>query len=124
MAAEVKPNVFARFGNDLHSGARSYPFIGKRRLWLLLAVLLMVVSVVIPLVSGGFNLGIDFRGGSEFVVSRTTHTEVSEGENAVKEHAPSASDVRVTNIAPGTIRAQMSKLSDNETLSVKKMLMV
>ena len=25
MAAEVKPNVFARFGNDLHSGARSYP---------------------------------------------------------------------------------------------------
>ena len=41
MAAEVKPNVFARFGNDLHSGARSYPFIGKRRLWLLLAVLLM-----------------------------------------------------------------------------------
>ena len=122
MAAEVKPNVFARFGNDLHSGARSYPFIGKRRLWLLLAVLLMVVSVAIPLVSGGFNLGIDFRGGSEFVVSRTTHTEVSEGENAVKEHAPSASDVRVTNIAPGTIRAQMSKLSDNETLSVKKAL--
>ena len=41
MATEVKPNVFARFGNDLHSGARSYPFIGKRRLWLLLAVLLM-----------------------------------------------------------------------------------
>ena len=122
MAAEVKPNVFARFGNDLHSGARSYPFIGKRRLWLLLAVLLMAVSVAIPLVSGGFNLGIDFRGGSEFVVSRTTHTEVSEGENAVKEHAPSASDVRVTNIAPGTIRAQMSKLSDNETLSVKKAL--
>ena len=58
---------FARFGNDLHSGARSYPFIGKRRLWLLLAVLLMAVSVAIPLVSGGFNLGIDFRGGSEFV---------------------------------------------------------
>ena len=27
---EVKPNVFARFGNDLHSGKRSYPFIGKR----------------------------------------------------------------------------------------------
>ena len=50
MAAEVKPNVFARFGNDLHSGARSYPFIGKRRLWLLLAVLLMAVSVAIPLV--------------------------------------------------------------------------
>ena len=30
MAAEVKPNVFARFGNDLHSGA-GLIFIGKRR---------------------------------------------------------------------------------------------
>ncbi len=35
MATDVKPNAFARFGNDLHSGARSYPFVGKRRLWLL-----------------------------------------------------------------------------------------
>ena len=34
MATDVKPNAFARFGNDLHSGARSYPFVGKRRLWL------------------------------------------------------------------------------------------
>ncbi len=34
---EVKPNVFARFGNDLHSGKRSYPFIGKRKLWLMIA---------------------------------------------------------------------------------------
>ena len=43
MATDVKPNAFARFGNDLHSGARSYPFVGKRRLWLLLATVLMAV---------------------------------------------------------------------------------
>jgi len=122
MAAEVKPNVFARFGNDLHSGARSYPFIGKRRLWLLLAVLLMAVSVAIPLVSGGFNLGIDFRGGSEFVVSKTAHVDTATGERIIHEKAKDASDVRVTNIAPGTIRAQMSKLSDDETLQVKAAL--
>ena len=114
MATDVKPNAFARFGNDLHSGARSYPFVGKRRLWLLLAAVLMAVSVLIPSVSGGFNLGIDFRGGSEFVVSKTARV--------IHEKAKDASDVRVTNIAPGTIRAQMSKLSDDETLQVKAAL--
>ena len=122
MATDVKPNAFARFGNDLHSGARSYPFVGKRRLWLALAALLMAVSVLIPAVGGGFNLGIDFRGGSEFVVSKTAHVDVATGERVIHEKAKDASAVHVTNIAPGTIRAQMSKLSDNETLQVKKAL--
>lgn len=122
MATDVKPNAFARFGNDLHSGARSYPFVGKRRLWLLLAAVLMAVSVLIPAVGGGFNLGIDFRGGSEFVVSKTAHVDTATGERIIHEKAEDASDVRVTNIAPGTIRAQMSKLSDDETLQVKAAL--
>lgn len=122
MATDVKPNAFARFGNDLHSGARSYPFVGKRRLWLLLATVLMAVSVLIPAVGGGFNLGIDFRGGSEFVVSKTAHVDTATGERIINEKAKDASDVRVTNIAPGTIRAQMSKLSDDETLQVKAAL--
>ena len=122
MATDVKPNAFARFGNDLHSGARSYPFVGKRRLWLLLAGVLMAVSVLIPAVGGGFNLGIDFRGGSEFVVSKTAHVDTATGERIIHEKAKDASDVRVTNIAPGTIRAQMSKLSDDETLQVKAAL--
>lgn len=122
MATDVKPNAFARFGNDLHSGARSYPFVGKRRLWLALAALLMAVSVLIPTVGGGFNLGIDFRGGSEFVVSKTAHVDVATGERVIHEKAKDASEVHVTNIAPSTIRAQMSKLSDDETLQVKKAL--
>ena len=122
MATDVKPNAFARFGNDLHSGARSYPFVGKRRLWLLLAAVLMAVSVLIPAAGGGFNLGIDFRGGSEFVVSKTAHVDTATGERIIHEKAKDASDVRVTNIAPGTIRAQMSKLSDDETLQVKAAL--
>lgn len=122
MATDVKPNAFARFGNDLHSGARSYPFVGKRRLWLLLATVLMAVSVLIPAVGGGFNLGIDFRGGSEFVVSKTAHVDTATGERIIHEKAKDASDVRVTNIAPGTIRVQMSKLSDDETLQVKAAL--
>lgn len=118
----AKANALARFGNDLHSGARSYPFIGKRKLWLGIALLLMVLSVLVPVVKGGFNLGIEFRGGSEFTVSATSNTDITVGQNAIAENAPSATDVRVTNIADNTIRAQMSQLTDDETLAVKSAL--
>lgn len=115
-------NVLAQFGNDLHSGKRSYAFVGKRKLWLGLAVALILVSALIPVVKGGFNLGIEFRGGSEFTVSATSNTDISLGQQAIAENAPGADDVRVTNIADNTVRAQMSQLSDDETLAVKSAL--
>lgn len=111
-------NRLARFGNDLHSGRKSYPFVEKRRLWLSLTVALVVLSLLIPVVKGGFNLGIDFTGGSEFTVSGIENTDVQTGEQAVAESSD-ASGVTVTNIAPGTVRVQTEQLDDDQTLAVK-----
>lgn len=115
-------NTLSRFGNDLHSGKRSYPFVGKRRVWLLFASLLVILSILVPVLKGGFNLGIDFRGGSEFTVSSVEKTDAAVGQNIIAKKAPEASDARVTNIAPGTIRAQMSTLTDDQTIAVKQAL--
>ncbi|WP_313814889.1 protein translocase subunit SecF [Glutamicibacter sp.] len=114
-------NKLAQWGNELYTGKRSYPFTGKHRLWFAIAGVLVVLSILVPVVKGGFNLGIDFRGGSEFVVSNTTHTDTSSGEDAVKEVAPDA-HVTVTNIAPGTMRIQTERLSDDQTLAIAKSL--
>ncbi len=118
----ASPGPLARFGNDLHSGKRSYRFISLRILWLLLALILIGLSVYIPIAKGGFNLGIDFRGGSEFTVSQVSNPDISLGQKAITDKAAEASDVRVTNIAANTVRAQMSQLSDDETLAVKEAL--
>jgi preprotein translocase subunit SecF len=114
----MKGSSFADFGNELYSGKRSYPFVAKRNLWFLIAGLAVLLSLIIPVVKGGFNLGIDFRGGSEFTVSDTGNTEVAAGERAVTEVVPEAVP-RVTNIAPETMRIQTERLSDDETLSVR-----
>lgn len=58
-----------KFGNDLYTGARSFDFVGKRRLWYGIAALFVLVSVVVPIARGGFVFGIEFRGGSEFQVA-------------------------------------------------------
>ncbi|MHA7277138.1 protein translocase subunit SecF [Arthrobacter sp. HLT1-21] len=112
---------FAKFGNDLYSGKRSYPFVGKRKLWFTIAAVAVLVSILIPVVKGGFNLGIDFRGGSEFTVSSVENTDVALGERAVTDVVADAVP-SVTNIAPQTMRIQTERLSDDETLSVRDSL--
>jgi preprotein translocase subunit SecF len=107
----------ATWGNELYTGKRSYPFVAHRRIWFLLAAALIALSVVVPVVKGGFNLGIEFTGGSEFTVSGVQTTDVAVGEEAVvavvADHEPT-----VTNIAPNTMRIQTERMSDDETLEV------
>ncbi|MFR0637840.1 protein translocase subunit SecF [Arthrobacter sp. LS16] len=112
-------NKLVTWGNELYTGKRSYPFTSKHRLWFSIAAVLVVLSILLPVVKGGFNLGIDFRGGSEFTVSNTTHTEQGIGEEAVKAVARQA-EATVTNIAPGTMRIQTERLSDDQTLAIAK----
>ncbi|TDK23991.1 protein translocase subunit SecF [Arthrobacter crusticola] len=114
----MKRSSFADFGNELYSGKRSYPFVAKRNLWFIIAAAAVLLSLIIPVVKGGFNLGIDFRGGSEFTVSDTANTDIAVGEKAVTAVVPEAVP-RVTNIAAETIRVQTERLSDDQTLSVR-----
>jgi len=114
------PNL-ATWGNELYTGKRSYQFIGRRRLWFSIAGLLVLLSLIVPIAKGGFNLGIEFRGGSEFTVSAVADTAVGPGEAAVLSAAPDHHP-RVTNIAPNTMRVQTDKLSDDQTLQVAEAL--
>ncbi len=109
---------FAEFGNELYSGKRSYEFVGSKKLWFLIASVLVAFSILLPVVKGGFNLGIEFRGGSEFTVSNVATTDASLGEKAVQDVVP-GSIPRVANVAGNTMRIQTDKLTDDETLRIK-----
>ncbi|GAA1862959.1 protein translocase subunit SecF [Paeniglutamicibacter psychrophenolicus] len=111
----------ATWGNELYTGKRSYPFTGKRKLWLSISAVLVLLAILVPVVKGGFNLGIEFRGGSEFTISKVEHVDVPTGEKAVVAIAPDHHP-RVTNIAPNTMRVQTDKLTDDQTLSVAEAL--
>lgn len=112
---------FAQLGSNLYTGKTSVPFIPKKKLWLSISAVLVLIALLIPVLTGGFKMGIDFRGGSEFTVSDTKNTDINVGEKAVSQHS-GAKQTEVTKIAAGTIRVQTDQLNDNETLSVKKAL--
>lgn len=111
---------FSKAGNQLYTGERSFPFIQRSNLWFMVAALLMVAAVAVPFFRGGFNLGIEFTGGSEFTISQTQDTDISIGENLVSEI--SGQTAAVTNIAPGTVRVQTEELDDEQTLEVAQAL--
>ena len=107
----------ATWGNELYAGKKSYPFVQKWKTWFVVALILLVVAGGITALRGGFNLGIEFRGGSEFTVSAVDNTDPSIGEQAVTEVLPEV-EATATNIAPGTVRVQTAELSDEQTLQV------
>lgn len=109
---------FATFGNELYTGERSYEFIGKRKLWFSIAGIAVLLSILVPLLGGGFNFGIEFRGGSQFTISQVKQTDVTIGEQAVSAAVPGTVAV-VTNIAGDTMQVQTDRLSDDQTLKVK-----
>jgi preprotein translocase subunit SecF len=110
---------FATFGNELYTGKRSYDFVGSKRIWFLIAAVAVALSILLPIAKGGFNLGIEFRGGSEFTVSNVKDTDPGLGEKAVQD-VVSGSQPRVANVAGNTMRIQTDKLSDDETLKIKE----
>lgn len=111
----------AQWGNRLYTGKTSYPFVRRWKLWFSLAAILLVIAGGLTLARGGFNLGIDFRGGSEFTVSAVESTDVAPGEQAVAD-AVTGAEATVTNIAPGTMRIQTDRLDDDQTLTVAENL--
>lgn len=107
----------ATWGNELYAGKKSYPFVQKWKTWFVVALILLIVAGGITALRGGFNLGIEFRGGSEFTVSAVENTDPTIGEQAVSEVLPDV-EATATNIAPGTVRVQTAELSDDQTLQV------
>lgn len=114
---------FSDFGNALYSGERSVDFVGRRKLWYSIAAVFLIISVVIPVAKGGFNIGIEFRGGVEYRVPGVTESQASIAKDAVAAVAPGEAPV-ITTIGGDTLRIQTAVLSDKESKEIYDALLV
>src|SRR5512133_416115 len=113
----------AQWGNDLYTGRRSYNIVGHRRRWFMIAAAIVLASVLLLLVRE-LNLGIAFRGGSEFTVPGVTTTSQTPAFDAVATiEGAEPPRVSVVGQSPTTsIRVQTSQLTDTETADLKNAL--
>jgi preprotein translocase subunit SecF len=118
---------FAKFGNDLYTGARSFNFVGRRNIWYAIAAAMILASVIIPIARGGFVFGIEFRGGSEFQVTEVAAVaddpigQQDLATAAVNGTVPSAAP-HVTTVGDDGIRVQTDQLSPEESDEVRAAL--
>jgi preprotein translocase subunit SecF len=112
---------FSDLGNDLYNGKRSFDFVGKRKIFYIVALVMIALAVILPAARGGFNFGIEFRGGSEFRVSGISQTSDQVAISAVQSVIPEA-DPEVTKVGSDGIRIQTDKLTDTESEDVRQAL--
>ena len=111
---------FFAWGNRLHNGETSIPFVGKAKLWLTISGALVLLSLLLPLIAG-FNLGIAFRGGSEFQIDHVTNTSASKGEDVVNGVVAEA-EPRLTPTSDTAVRIETNQLSDDQMQEVRNAL--
>ena len=72
---------FNEVGNRLYTGETSVDFVGKRKFWYVVSLLIIAVAAF-GLFGRGLNLGIEFKGGAKFNVPSTISVE--DARNIVK----------------------------------------
>jgi len=120
---------FAKFGNDLYTGARSINFVGRRKIWYAIAAVFVIVSVIVPIARGGFVLGIEFRGGSEFQVAGIADLDQDDARAQAQDTARDAvltvvaeGSPRVSIVGTDSVRVQTEQLEPAESNEVRTAL--
>ncbi len=109
---------FSDFGNALYTGDHSFNIVGRRKVWYVIAALLVTLAVVLPIARGGFNFGIEFRGGSEFRISGVSSSSQQLAVDAVRSVEPDLAPL-VSNVGADAIRVQTEQLTDLQSEEVR-----
>jgi len=109
---------FRDLGNDLYSGRVSIDIVGRRKLWYAIAIVLVIIAIVAPVARGGFNFGIEFRGGSEFRIDGVGETSQQVARDAVQS-VDSETQPIVTSVGVDSVRIQTEQLDDVTTEEVR-----
>ena len=109
---------FSDFGNNLYSGKRSINFVGRRKYFYAIAAVMVILAIVLPTLRGGFNFGIEFRGGSEFRVAGAADTSQQLAIDAVQS-IEKGSNPHVSNVGTNSIRVQTEQLTDVKSEEVR-----
>lgn len=120
---------FSKFGNDLYTGDVSINFIGRRKVWYALAAVLLAVSIFVPALRGGYVLGIEFTGGSQFQIDSVEALSDSdssvEAQNLASDTVVSIvgdAEPKVTVIGTSSLRVQTEQLETEESNAVRDAL--
>ncbi|MFC5803797.1 protein translocase subunit SecF [Streptomyces formicae] len=105
-------------GARLYRGEVGYDFIGKRKIWYGISILITITAIV-GLAVRGLNMGIEFKGGAVFTTPKTT-VSVTQAQEYAQE--ASGHPAIVQKLGDGTMRIQVSDLDTTAANKVGQQL--
>lgn len=105
-------------GNDLYAGKTSFPFVGKRRTWFIIAAILVIGAALVPLFRP-IQFSIEFTGGSQFTVNDVATPDQAVATEAVQSVIPGAT-TKVTTIGTDAVRVQTDQITEPEKSAAVK----
>jgi preprotein translocase subunit SecF len=102
-------STLSGIGGRLYRGETSIDFIGKRRRWYALSGLVIIISAIV-LGTQGLHLGIEFKGGAEFSITKADAT-VEDGRAAIAKAGVTGESV-VQKVGNDRIRIQTGALDN------------
>ncbi|GAA2593245.1 protein translocase subunit SecF [Streptomyces axinellae] len=111
----------SRLGNlgaRLYRGEVGYDFIGHRKLWYGVSILITITAIV-GLVVRGLNMGIEFEGGAVFTTPKTTASVEQTVHSAEKISGHTAI---VQELGDGGMRVQIAGVDTKTSSAVKEQL--
>jgi len=107
-------------GTRLYRGEVSFDIVGRRRLWYTISLAILVVSVG-SLALRGVTLGIEFKGGAEFIA--VTHTgSVSQAEHALSGIKGIGNEPIVQAVGQNRVRVQTPEVSQPKADEIQNKL--
>ncbi|MEW1859322.1 protein translocase subunit SecF [Streptomyces sp. NBC_00669] len=104
-------------GHRLHRGEVSYDFVGKRKIWYTVSIIVTIVAIV-GLVVNGLKESIDFSGGAVFNTPKTSMS-VSDVQSKISGDTDGR-DATVQKLGNGSMRIQVAGLSTDESKKVQQ----
>ncbi|MET9622661.1 MULTISPECIES: protein translocase subunit SecF [unclassified Streptomyces] len=102
-------------GARLHRGEVGYDFIGNRKIWYGLSILI-TITAILGLTVRGLNMGIEFQGGAVFTTPKTS-VSVSQAQEYAEE--ASGHDAIVQGLGNGGLRIQVGGLDTAQSDQVR-----
>ncbi|WP_431772994.1 protein translocase subunit SecF [Streptomyces cucumeris] len=106
-------------GARLYRGEVGYDFVGKRKIWYGVSILITIIAIA-GVVVRGLNMGIEFSGGAVFTTPKASVSTTDIRQTA--EKAADGHTVVVQELGRGGLRIQISELGTKEALPVQEAL--
>jgi preprotein translocase subunit SecF len=100
----------------LYRGETRFDFVGKRKIWFSISAAIIVLGIISIVLRGGLNLGIEFKGGTEWTIAApgVTQTQATDALSGTGLIDPTVELLGTGSKQTLNVQSDLNKLSETQ----------